>query len=312
MSPAAGAGLPAASPRPSLFITGGTGFIGRALVRRLASLAGGPVRCLTRNAATALPEGWEAVAGDLRAPESWSDALDGIEVVLHAGAATGAASADEMLRVNANATRALVRLAERAGVRRFILVSSIAARYSNLGDYPYGRSKVLAEEAVRSAAIPGIIVRPTIVLGPGGSLWRRLRQLASGPVALLPGSGTARVQPVDVEDVALALTTLIDSGAGEALVELGGPEVITFEGLLRAIRRAVRGRSGPLLHIPLPPLRAVLRLASRLAGSHAPVGPGQLVPFTENGTALPSRLLSELMPGFTRLDDLLGRLARDS
>lgn len=299
------------SPIPSLFITGATGFIGRALVRRLASHPARRVRCLTRRDTTTLPTDWQAVRGDLRSPESWAAALEGVEVVLHAGAATGAAGAEEMLRVNANATRTLVRLAERAGVRRFILVSSIAARYTDLSDYPYGRSKVLAEEAVRTAAIPFTIVRPTIVLGRESPIWHRLRQLASGPVGLLPGEGSARVQPVDVEDVALALASLVPSTPAEELIELGGPDVVTFEALLRAIRFAIRGSRGPLLRIPLPPLRAALRLAARLAGSHVPVGPGQLVPFTQPGTALPSRLLTELMPRFTGLDALLARLARD-
>ena len=306
----AGAGGPADSPMPSLFLTGATGFIGQALVRRLSGRYQARVRCLTRHAGATLPPGWEAVTGDLLAPESWAGSLEGSEVVLHAGAATGSAGADEMLRVNAHATRALVRQAERAGVRRFILVSSIAARYPDLSDYPYGRSKVLAEEAVRTAAIPFTIVRPTIVLGPTSPIWQRLRQLASGPVALLPGDGTARVQPIDVEDVALALATLIRRDTDEELIELGGPDVVTFDTLMRGVRLAVRGRSGPLLRIPLPPLRAALRLAARLAGSRLPIGPGQLVPFAENGTALPSRLLTELLPGFSRLDDLLGRLAR--
>lgn len=308
----AGAGGPADSPLPSLFLTGATGFIGEALVRRLSALYPSRVRYLTRRPGAGFPPGWEAVTGDLTAPDTWAAALEGSDVVLHAGAATGAAGADEMLRVNAHATRALVRQAERTGVRRFILVSSIAARYPDLSDYPYGRSKVLAEEAVRSAAIPFTIVRPTIVLGPTSPIWQRLRQLASGPVAVLPGDGTARVQPIDVEDVALALATLIRRDGGEELIELGGPDVVTFEALLRGVRLAVRGRSGPLVRLPLSPLRAALRLAGRMAGSRFPVGPGQLVPFAENGTALPSRLLTELLPGFSRLDDLLGRLARSS
>lgn len=300
------------SPRSgSIFVTGGSGFIGR---RFLAGLRAGNferVTCLTRRPAGSGPvPGWKYLPGDIATPESYSSHLAQADVVVHLAAATGNASPEELRRINVDATVRLLHECERHGVSRMLYVSSIAAKYPDLQHYPYGRSKADAETAVRQSRVDYTILRPTIVLGPGSPIWQRLYAMARLPLPVVLGSGKARVQPIDVVDVSRAMIVLLERArfSGEIL-ELGGPEVVTFEDLIRRIRLVTQRPGAPLLHVPVGPIRAVLTAAGRILGSRLPVSPGQLVPFTNDGVADPNDLAAELRPTMTSLDAMLGALA---
>jgi len=167
-----------------------------------------------------------------------------------------------------------------------------------------------AETAVRQSRVDYTIIRPTIVLGPGSPIWQRLRSLATLPLPLVIGDGKTRIQPIDVADVARAMILLLERNrfSGEIL-ELGGPEVLTFDDLIRRIRAAASRPASPVLHLPAGVLRGMLSAASRVLGSRLPVSPGQLVPFTSDGVADPNDLAAELRPTMTNLQTLLDGLA---
>ena len=141
----------------SIFVTGGSGFIGRRFLAALREGGFDRVTCLTRKpaptAGTASP-GWKYLPGDLSAPESYSSHLAQADLVVHLAAATGNASPDELRRINVDATRRLLQECERHGVSRMLYVSSIAAKYRDLEHYAYGRSKAEAESAVRASRLP--------------------------------------------------------------------------------------------------------------------------------------------------------------
>lgn len=276
----------------ALFITGGSGFIGREVLRLLRREGAGRVTCLTRRPAALaaevppLPE-WQYLEGSLDEAPSYRAALPAGGTVLHLAAATGRAPAAEHRAVNVEGTRRLLECSGGSGVRRFVYVSSIAARFTDQRYYPYARSKAEAEALVRSSALDYVIVRPTMVLGPASPVLAGLRRLALAPLGVVFGDGHPRVQPIHVADLADLLLRV----ARETLpveprtVEAGGAEALPIGELIRKIRIRARGRPGPILHLPLTPLRDLLAAVEPVLGGILPLRAGQLASFVNDGTA---------------------------
>ena len=308
-----------AAPTPTLFITGISGFVGRALLERLAPrrVADGkgdrPERILglSRNVTAVAQPNVEPVRGDLERPEQWSSRLEGVEVVVHMAASVGKLRADVHERVNVEGTRRLIEACVRAGVRRLLFVSTIAATYPELDHYPYGRSKARAEELVRASGMEWSILRPTIVLGRRSPAWQSLSQLARMPVMPVFGSGQALMQPVDVEDLADAIALWIDDDALLGCdLDLGGPDVLATGDFLSRVRRAAKGKTGPLLHLPA---RGLIRMLSPLEGLLLPLLPftaGQLYAFVYDGVAAPNPLMERMAGGMKGVDTMIAELSR--
>jgi nucleoside-diphosphate-sugar epimerase len=221
---------------PLLFLTGGAGFIGRQLLARLTYENALRVRCLIRRSTLPanVPSRVEAIVGDLCDPATYVEALRGADVVVHLAGATGKARPEEYFAVNDGGTRALLDACSRAAVRHVIFVSSIAATYQDKTAYYYAQSKQQAEQAVRNSGMNYLIVRPTIVLGIGSPIWDKLVALASLPIMPVLGDGPVRVQPIYVDDVVTFLASMIEARTlPDGAVNLGGPEAMTFEDLLR-------------------------------------------------------------------------------
>ncbi len=293
-----------------LFLTGGTGFIGRQLLARLTSESAPRVRvrCLIRRSTlpAKVPGGVEVAFGDLREPATYVEALSGTDVVVHLAGATGKARPAEYFAVNSGGTRALLDACGRAAVRRVIFVSSIAATYPDKTAYYYAQSKQQAEQAVRDSGLNYLIVRPTLVLGTGSPIWERLVALACLPIMPVLGDGPVRVQPIHVDDVVTFLASMIGARTlPDGAVDLGGPEALTFEDLLRKIRRAVRGRESPIVH--LPARRAIVLLAwmERWLSPILPVTAGQLSAFVNDSTAAYHPLVEEKVPSMKTVDEML-------
>lgn len=270
-----------------LFVTGITGVVGKAVETELRARGRSAV-LLQRTTSSEPDDSFERVEGDLETPASWIDRLEGVRSVLHMAALTGVASKDEFERVNVEGTRSLVEACERAGVRRFVFVSSIAAAFDDLDDYPYGASKRDAERVVRESSLDWTIVRPTVVIGPDSPILLRFRQLASMPISMLPGSGEARIQPVAAEDLAAALLELADGDdAVRETIEVGGREIVTLADFLGEVRTALGRGAGGVVRLPLGPIRLGLRAAAALTGGRFPVSPAQLAMFEQDGVAEP-------------------------
>jgi NADH dehydrogenase len=302
----------------TLFATGISGLVGRALLARLAprrvpdGKGARPARILglSRNVTTVPAANVELVRGDLLKPQGWESKLAEAGVVLHMAAATGKLRPDEYQRVNVEGTRAVIEACKRAGVRRLCYVSTIAVRYPELDRYPYGRSKRDAEELVRGSGLDWSIVRPTIVLGRRSALWDALRSLASAAVVPVFGAGRVRVQPILVDDLGNALADWIfdESLEGQEL-ELGGPEVLTMEELLIRIRAVVRPGAAPrAVHLPLRPLMAVLRALEGPLLPLLPLTAGQLYAFAHDSTAAPNVLLERHRGGMRDVAAMLAEL----
>jgi uncharacterized protein YbjT (DUF2867 family) len=289
----------------TLFVTGASGFIGRRLLARIPPGRYQKIIALSRHAQEPLP-GVMWVRGDVKDPATWRQHLSAGIDIAHLAAATGGASASEHRAVNAEATEALVKAAERAKAGGLLFVSSIAARFTPDARYPYATAKREAEVLVRAARIPWSIVRPTIVLGQGSAILDKLRALAGGPVVSVIGKGTAKVQPIDVEDLAAALAVLLERRMFDSATrEIGGPEVLTMEALLLRVRSALGKPAARVVRVPYGPMRGGLIVLESLLGGRSPATAGQLTSFVEDSVAAPDPFWESLRPGLLTVDRMI-------
>ena len=292
---------------PGTLLTGATGFVGRRLAGTLAPTAEGRLRLLIRDPSR-LPTGLvppaSVITGDLLDRSVLERAVAFTDTIVHLAALTGKASRAAMRRANLEGTRRLLEAARQAGTARFLFVSSIAAGFHDRRWYHYADSKQEAEQAVRESGLDWVIVRPTMVFGPGSPVQASLTRLASAPVGVMFGRGDVQVQPIHVSDlVSLLVALLARPSLGREVVEAGGPQVISLGDLLRRIRSRTRGRPGPFFRLPLKPIREVLGLLDRPFWRFLPFTAGQLASFANAGVA--AQLPGDLPAPRHQIDDML-------
>ncbi len=275
----------------ALFVTGASGFVGRHVLAAADRVRYGRVVALSRRPPPpADAAGAEWVTAALADAARYRSVLGPGTDVLHLAAATGAATAAQHAAANVDGTTALLAACADKGCRRFVFVSSIAAGWPDDPHYPYAQTKRAAETLVKRSELRWTIARATIVLGAGSPIWKRLRSLATAPVGVLIGDGRVKIQPVLAPDLARMLLEVPerDELAG-ATVELGGPEVVTMEELLRRVRTRLKGgRGGGFVKLPYGALRAALIAGQTVLRGRSPVAPGQLSSFARDGVAAPS------------------------
>jgi len=289
----------------ALFVTGASGFVGRHVLAAADRVRYRRVVALSRRPPPAGAAAAEWVTAALADAARYGSALGPDTDVIHLAAATGAATAAQHAAVNVDGTAALLAACAQQGCRRFAFVSTIAAGWPDDPHYPYAQTKRAAETLVKGSGLPWTIARATIVLGAGSPIWRRLRGLATAPVGLLIGDGRVRVQPVLALDLARMLLELPerDELAG-ATVELGGPEALTMEELLRRVRTKLK-RGGGFVKLPYGALRAALIAGQTVLRGRSPVAPGQLSSFARDGVAGPSPFLESWRARLADVDAMI-------
>jgi len=293
----------------SLFVTGGSGFIGRRFLRALAGNRYTRVYCLSRSEREMDPAVLERddvrlVIADLLDAERYGPILAECDTVVHLAAVTGKAAPAEYFRINTEGTRALLDASRRAGVVRFLYISSIAARYAEAPHYYYAESKRRAEEAVYASGLAFTIVRPTIVVGKGGGPWENLARLAALPLLPLLGNGT-RIQPIYVDDFVACLHALLDVRFRNETIELGGPEITTFGSLLCEASYLRRGRRPWTVSVPVKPLVPALALLEQFARSLLPLSAGQLAAFLNDSTVRLAPSWETALPPMRTVSEML-------
>lgn len=204
----------------TIAITGATGFLGRHLVEQALS-AGYRVRALTRTPADMETDSaitW--VTGTLEDSAALETLVARADVVVHAAGAIKALSRSVFFRINRDGTEAVVNAAVAKGVKRFVLVSSLAARAPTLS--PYAASKRAAELVVEENAdrLSTVILRPPAIYGPGDGETVRLFQMAVNGFVLAPGHSTARLSLIHVADVASAILACCTHPQTDTLFEI--------------------------------------------------------------------------------------------
>ena len=193
-------------------ITGATGFAGRHAMSELL-LHGFTLRALVRDRGRAnFAPGVETVAGDLADDAALMQLVSGADAVIHLAGALTSLDREGYFRVNAQGTEALADAALKAGVRRFVHVSSLAAREPQLSGY--AASKRVGEEAItaRGTALNAIIIRPPAVYGPGDKGTLPLIKELTRPVAAIPGLAEARFSLIHARDLARLIVEAVGSG----------------------------------------------------------------------------------------------------
>jgi nucleoside-diphosphate-sugar epimerase len=249
----------------TLAVTGGTGFVGKHLLG-MAVAAGYEVRALTRRAQEP-QEGIVWVEGALDRPETLSALCAGADAVVHiAGLLTGDRAALEA--VNAGGTAAMVDAARRAGVRRFVHVSSLAAREPELS--AYGCSKAKSERLVASSGLDWTILRPPAVYGPGDRETMELFKMARRGLVALPPLG--RFSVIHVEDLCRLVLAIVPEP--RTVAETYEPDDGREGGwahrdFARALADAYGKRAPLILSMPRWALTLASRAETKLRGANA-------------------------------------------
>lgn len=240
-----------------VLVTGGTGFIGAAVIDALrAAGRDHEVRCLTR--APERPSPWgdsvRLSGGDVRDRDSLRRAVEGVDAVVHCvqfpnHPVENPRRGYTYEAIDGQGTVHLVAACREAGVRRLVYLSGAGVRPGR--PEPWFRAKWTAEEAVRGAGCEFVIFRPSWVYGRRDrSLNRFIQLIRRLPVVPVIGSGQTRVQPVLVDDVARVVALAVDEPrATHQVFELGGPERLTMDEILRTVQQ-ILGRHQPLVHVP--------------------------------------------------------------
>jgi uncharacterized protein YbjT (DUF2867 family) len=250
-------------------VAGGSGFIGRAIVQRLAQIPATRVRLLTRDAERARRKfeasaNFEFVNADVTNRDSLKPALAGASAVVNAVQFDGYPIENPRRgltfeRVDYGGTVALLDAAKKAGVSHFIYISGSAADENS--SQPGFRAKGRAERAIRESGIDYTIFRPSLVYGAGDRVMNMLvNALSISPVMLVPGTGQQKVQPVLVDDVAACVVLALGGRGRNGAFDVGGPALMTFDDLIRLVME-ITGRHRLIIHVP----EAIMRLAGAAA-----------------------------------------------
>ena len=251
-----------------ILLTGATGVVGTALLRRLTAEAE-PVRCLVRDPRRLGADRVrvQIALGDLADPPSFRNALRGVRTVVHLAASIRDQPQGSIEELNGISTWRLVQAAERAGVEHFVFFSALSA--STHDRTRFLRSKALAEQAVRESSLRTTIFAPSIVYSPSDRYVQLVGRLSLLPLMPVPGRGTALYQPIWAEDAAECTMAALRGGDGDGRYELAGPDTLSHERMVALISRAA-GRERPRVKVPSPVVRATLRTAETLMKSKTP------------------------------------------
>jgi uncharacterized protein YbjT (DUF2867 family) len=252
-----------------LLLTGATGRVGSALLRRLVA-DGNQVRCLVRDPRRlgAQRVRVQIALGDLTDPPSFRNALRGVSTVVHLAASIRDQPRGSIEELNGIATWRMVEAAERAGAERFVFFSVLDASTHHRARF--FRAKALAEQAVAEASVRSIVFASSIIYAPGDPWLTLLERLALLPAMPVSGRGRAVYQPIWAEDVADCVLGSLEAadGAHHAHYELAGPETLSHNEIVHAVLRSLN-RSRPLLHVPTPVVSRSLRLLEAAWGERA-------------------------------------------
>lgn len=265
-----------------LAITGGTGFVGSHLLD--VAIAGGhEVKALTRRDQPAR-DGVEWISGDLQTPRALELLVGGADAVIHVAGTINAPNAKLFEAGNVGGTLAMLAAATAGGVRRFVHVSSLAAREPKLS--LYGGSKARAEELVHGCGLDWAIVRPPAVYGPGDRETLELFRMAKLGLMLMPPKG--RVSVLHADDLARLLLALAGRSApSNILIEAddGKPGGWTHREFARALAAAV-GTKPAIISSPGLLLRMAARIDHLLRGENAKLTADRAAYFSHRNWAI--------------------------
>jgi NADH dehydrogenase len=279
-----------------VFVTGGTGFVGKHIVRALLA-QGFLVRCLVRPGSEQDLKGFESidrVPGDVLKLDRLAPSVEGCSALIHLVGIIRENPGRGITfdRLHAQATRDVLALARAAGVKRYVQMSALGCRPDARSRYH--RTKWEAEEAIRATDLEWTIFRPSIIFGRGDAFVSMLGGMVKRlPVVPVLGAGRYRLQPIPVEQVAEGFARALRARASvRQTYEVAGPTPYAFVDLLDEIGRALGRPRVRKIHIPLGPVRAMTRALDWLP--LYPLSTDQLTMLEEESVTDPSRFFTDL------------------
>src|ERR1700758_4447044 len=243
-------------------VFGGTGFVGRRVVRHLRE-SGTGVRIVSRHRGLDKDAGIEQITADAHDQRSVEAAVAGADAVVNAISLYVEHGTDTFHSVHVEMAARIARAAKRAGTKRFVHLSGIGADVGSPS--PYIRSRGEGEAAVQTAFPGAVIIRAAVMFAPDDAfLTTILRLLRSLPAYPMFGDGRTRLQPAYADDVAAGIAEVVRQNKKPyPLYELAGPRVYSYEELLRTIARRA-GLRPVLMRMPFAFWGAVAGLAEIL------------------------------------------------
>ncbi len=257
-----------------LALTGGTGFVGQRLIPFLIA-EGHELRALARQPQVDLP-GLSWVQGDLQNPSALQALCNGCDAVIHLAGVIKGHRLTDFVRGNVDGTAAMLLATHRAGIRRFLHISSLAAQAPHLSHYC--RSKAEAEVLVAASGLDWTILRPPGVYGPGDRETLALFKAALGPVLPIP-AGKSRISWIYVDDLCAAIVSALNPVMVRQTVEVDdGSGGISHRAFAAALTSAV-GRRAKIIALPkqlLSPLGYINQLRAGLSRQAAMLTTGKV------------------------------------
>lgn len=237
-----------------VFLTGGTGFVGSHMLRRLTR-EGHHVRAIVRDPRKAeqrfgRSDSVEFVAGDVVTGEGLREGIAGCDAVIHLVGIILESGNTTFEKVHHEGTRSVLLAAKDAAIQKFVQMSALGARPNGVSAYQTTKWK--AEEVVRKSGLNFTILRPSIIFGPGDGFVTQMVQVMRSAPLFRPvvGNGRYPFRPIYIDDVVDCFVQSLASGrATNQTIELGGPQELTLEELLKQIADCVGVRK-PAVHVP--------------------------------------------------------------
>jgi uncharacterized protein YbjT (DUF2867 family) len=272
-------------------ITGGTGFVGRAVVQKLLR-RDHEVRVLVRRpdrAGTLQDLGVQLVAGGLGEPAAVRSLVEGVDAIVHLVGIIVEAGRQTFESVHVAGAEAVVGGARQAGVPLLVHMSAMGARAT--ASTRYHRTKWRAEEVVRASGQPHVILRPSLIAGPGSAALKTMVDMIRfSPVVPVIGDGRYEMQPIWLGDVAEAFALALERADLRGSFDLGGPERLSYHQMLDQLETAlgVRRRRVP---VPVGVVRFAAAAGAVLPNA-APITPEQLQMLLEGNTTADNAVTS--------------------
>lgn len=234
-----------------ILVTGGTGFVGSHLMKRLSSERI-QTRCLVRKTSDVekLKElGIEVAYGDVLDKDSLKKAVEDVETVIHLVGIIVEKKGASFEIIHTQGTKNLVEVSKAAGVQRFIYISALGARENARSRYH--KTKWEAERAVISSGIEYVIFRPSIMIGEGGEFITMLSRIVRWAPIIPIIDGESKVQPIYVENtVDCIIKSLTDPNTTNRIFEIAGPDQITYKELFLTLMEVLE-IDKPTFQIPV-------------------------------------------------------------
>lgn len=283
-----------------IFITGGTGFVGREILWQLHE-AGHRICLLSRRGAAedvrqlAYRHRAEIVTGGLESVETLASLMQGCEAVIHLVGIISEHGRNTFQRAHVETTQAVLNATALAGVKRYLHMSALGSRAGARSRYH--QTKWQAEELVRNSRLDWTIFRPSVIYGREDGFVNLLAKICRrSPFIPVFGAGTNTLQPVAVEEVARAFVGALnwERSIGRTY-DLCGPEVFTMNALYDTILRVLKRRR-PKLHLPLPLARlqaGFMEAACSVIGRPSPLTRDQLLMLAEDNVGDPTAAVAD-------------------